>query len=106
MIHFCNPWDYGSAQELFPGFLVAIRISRKVKNVFLNGDLEDLENLDWDFVIVTPHMIHFWNPWDQGNVQEVFIGYLVIIRMIRKVQNVQKLGIWRIWGIYMGILSL
>ena len=34
--------------------------------------LEDLGHLDKDFVIVTPHMIPFWNPWDHRSAQEVF----------------------------------
>ena len=46
-------------------------------------DLEDLGNLDGDFVIVTPYMIPLWNPWDQENVQEVFLVFLVMISMIR-----------------------
>ena len=40
-------------------------------------------------------MIPFWNPWDYGSAREVFLGFLVAIRMIRKVQNV-KMGTWRI----------
>ena len=98
MIPFLNPWDHGSAQEVFPGFLVIIRMIRKVQNVQKTGDLEDLGHFDGDFVIVTPHMIPFWNPWNHGSYQLVFQGFLVIIRMIRKVQNFQILGIWRIWG--------
>ena len=161
MIPFWNPWDHGSAQELFPGFLVIIKMIRKVQNVqklaiwrilghfdwgfcycnstydtFLESlepwelsvsvsrffghhqddqegpkfpntwDLEDLGHLDKDFVIVTPHMIPFWNPWNHGSYQLVFQGFLVIIRMIRKVQNFQIHGIWRIWGILTRILLL
>ena len=52
MIPFWNPWDHGSAQELFPGFLITIRMIRKVQNVPKTGDLEDLGHLDGDFVIV------------------------------------------------------
>ena len=48
----------------------------------------------------------FWKPWVHGHAQEVFPGFLVTIRMIRKLQNVQKLGIWRIWGILMVIFTL
>ena len=70
------------------------------------GYLEDFGCLDGYFTIVTPHMILFWNPWDHGSTQEVLSGILVFIRMIRKVKNVIKLGIWRILGVLMGILLL
>ena len=161
MIPFWNPWDHGSAQEVISGFLVAIKMIRKVQNIFKKsgfggfgeswlgfchcnptydtfleslgpwecsgsvsrffghhqddqegpecpktGNLEDLGHLDKDFVIVTPHMIPFWNPWNHGSYQLVFQGFLVIIRMIRKVQNFQIHGIWRIWGILTRILLL
>ena len=69
------------------------------------GVLEDFGCLDGDFVIVPPHIIPFWKPWDHGSGQEVFPRILVTIRMIRKVKNVQKVRIWRILGILMGILS-
>ena len=58
-------------------------------------------HIDGDFVIVTPHLISNFgilvtmgvlNPCDHGS--------------IRKDKNVQKLGIWRICGILMVILSL
>ena len=55
------------------------------------GDLEDLGHLYGNFVLVTPHKIPFWNPWHHGSTQKVFPAFLVI-RMIKKVQNVQKIG--------------
>ena len=70
------------------------------------GVLEDFGCLDGGFDIVTPHMIPFWNPWDHGSTQEQFLGYLVTIRMIRNVKNVQKLGFQRILGVLMGVLTL
>jgi len=70
------------------------------------GYLEDFGCLDGNFTIATPHMILFWNPWDHGSTQEVFSGILVTIRIIRKVNNIQKLGIWRILAVLMWILPL
>ena len=55
------------------------------------GVLEDFRCLDGFFVIVPPHMIPFWNPCDHWNTQEGFSGFLVTIRKVRKVKNVQKL---------------
>ena len=59
-----------------------------------NWVLEDFGCLDGDFLIVNRHMIHFWNPWDDGHTQEVFPGYLNTIRMIKMVNNIQKLEFW------------
>ena len=55
-----------------------------------SGDLEDSGYLDGDFVIIAPHMIQFWKPWDHGSAQEVFPNISVIFRMIRKLKNVKK----------------
>ena len=51
--------------------------------------MEDFGCLDGEFVIIPPE-IYFWNPWDQGSIQEVFLGFLDNIRMIRKVKNDYK----------------
>ena len=42
------------------------------------------------FLGVLPHMIHFWNPWDQRSTQEVFQEVFDTIMMIRKVENDKK----------------
>ena len=39
-------------------------------------------------VILPPHMIPFWNPWDVGSTLEGFTGLLVNIRKMRKVKNI------------------
>ena len=88
------------------GFLDSIRIDQEGQECPKTGVLEDFGCLDWVFVIVTILVIPFWNPWDQGSTLEVIPGFLVTIRMIRNVKNVQKVGFWRILGILMGILSL
>ena len=49
-IPFQNPWDHGSYQEVFPGFVIIGMIRKECPET---GDLEDLEHLDGDFVIVT-----------------------------------------------------
>ena len=54
------------------------------------GDLEDLGHLDGNFVIVTTHMITFWNSWDHGSVQEVFLAFLVI--RMTKTWDLEDLG--------------
>ena len=54
MIPFWNPWNQGSAQEVFPGYLVIISIISNVQNIQKTGDLEDLGHLDRDFVILIP----------------------------------------------------
>ena len=61
-------------------------------------DLKDSGYLDGDFVIIAPHMIHFWKPWDHGSAQEVFTNILVTFRMIRKLQNVQNNGDLEVFG--------
>ena len=38
-------------------------------------------------------MLPFWNPWHQGSTLEVILGFLVTIRMIRNVKNVQNTGV-------------
>ena len=68
--------------------------------------LEDFGCLDGDLFPVPSHMIPFWNPWDHGSTQEVFPGFLDTIRMIRDIQNVLKLGFWRILGVLMGFMIL
>ena len=70
------------------------------------GVLEDFGCLDGVFVTVTQYMIHFWNPWDIGSTDEVFLDFLVTIRMIRMLQNGQKMVIWRILDVLMGFLLL
>ena len=72
MIPFWNPWDHGSAQGVFPGFFITIRMIRKVHKCPKTDNLEDMGYIDEDFFIITPHMIYFWNPWDHGSAQEVF----------------------------------
>ena len=78
---------------------------RKVKNV---QKLEFLRILGvlMMFFSLNLNMTLFWNPWDQGSTQEVFLGFLYTIRIIRKVKNVQKLGFWRVFGVLIRFLSL
>ena len=58
------------------------------------------------FLGVLPHMIHFWNPWDQRSTQEVFQEVFDTIKVIRKVENDQKLGFWIIISILIGIVFI
>ena len=58
------------------------------------------------FLGVLPHMIHFWNPWDQRSTQEVFQEVFDTIRMIKKVENDQKLGFWMLISILIGIVFI
>ena len=60
---------------MFPGFLVTICMIKMVQNVQKTEDFEDFRHINGDFVIVIPHMIPFWNPWDHGSAQEVFLGF-------------------------------
>ena len=69
-----------------------------------HGVLEDFCCFDGYFVIVPPHMIPFWNPWDIVSTLEGCTRHLVTIRKIRKVKNVQNMGFWRILAVLMGIL--
>ena len=52
--------------------------------------LEDLGNLDGDFVIVSPHIIYFRNPWD---LQISSLGPLTTIISIFCVQNLRGVSI-------------
>jgi len=54
--------------------------------------LEDFGCLDGYFVILPPHMIPFWNPWDVVSILEGCTGFLVTITKISKVKNVQHTG--------------
>ena len=103
MIPFWNPWDIMRALEGCTGLLVTIRNIRKVRNIPKHGVLEDFGCLDGAFVIVTPHMIPFWNPWGVASTLEGCRGLLVTIR---KVKNVQNMGFQRILAVLMCISSL
>ena len=98
-----GPWEYsGSVSKIFGHH----QDDQERPKCPKTGDFEDLGHLDGNFVIVTPHMRMFWHSWDHGSVQEVFPA-LLVIRMTSKVQIVKKKrGIWWIWDILMGILSL
>ena len=64
-----EPWELSVSVSRFFGHHQDDQEGPKFPNTW---DLEDLGHLDKDFVIVTPHMIPFWNPWDHGSAQEVF----------------------------------
>ena len=65
-----------------------------------HGVLEDFGCLDVYFVIVSPHMIPFWNPWDIVSILEGCTGFFVTIMKIRKVKNVEHMGLWRILSFF------
>ena len=65
-------------------------------------DFYDFGGLNGVFVTVTHHKVSFWIPWNRGNAQEVFLEFLVTIRMIRMVENSQKMMIWMILDVWMG----
>ena len=81
---------------------LALAVRATESQCFRMRDHED----NFVFTTVTPHMIHFWNPWHHGSAQEVFSVILVIIRMVRKVKNAKKLGIWRIFDHLKGEIPL
>ena len=56
------------------------------------GDLGDWGRIDWVFVIVTPHMISFWNPWNIESCLDCFSGCSGTNRCKRVVKIVPKLG--------------
>ena len=60
----------------------------------------------WGFCYCNPTYDTFLESLEPWELSVSVSRFLVIIRMIRKVQNFQIHGIWRIWGILTRILLL
>ena len=74
MIPFWSPWDHGSAQENVSRIFGCLQYDQEGPECQTKmWILEDLGNLEGDFVIVTLH-IHFWNPRDHKSDLLVFPG--------------------------------
>ena len=57
---------------------ITYRASKKI-------GISDLICVGWLSVMLTGHMIPFWNLWDQTSALGVIISFMIILRMTRKV---------------------
>ena len=64
-----EPWEYsGSVYRIFGHH----QDDQEGQECPKTGVLEDFRCLDEVFVIEPEHMTPFWNPWNQGSIQEGF----------------------------------